>query len=173
MDSIEPEMTPERTDAIRGLLLNTLRNEPARRVQRQRQRVLIWVSAFVVVTGVATTGATVLLQERSVDNTAIVHCYSSTSQNADGTYPGSSATIADGNGRGQARDALALCTAMWEQGVFETGFDPTTFDPTAPTSEPGAVPELQVCVLADGSAAVVPGKSASVCQTVGLAPLVA
>lgn len=168
MDSIGPEMTPERTDAIRGLLLCTLRNEPARRIQRQRRRVLVWASSFVLIAGVATTAATVLLQEKSVENTAIVHCYSSTAQGADGTYPGSSAAIADSNGRGQARDALALCTAMWEQGVFGAGFEPTT-----PASNPGVAPELQVCVMRDGSAAVVPGKSASVCQIVGLAPLVA
>jgi hypothetical protein len=136
-------------------------------MQRQRRRVLIWVSSFVLITVVATTGATVLLQEKSVENTAIVHCYSSTKQNTDGTYPGSSAAIADGNGRGQARDARALCAAMWEQGVFGSGFEPTT-----PANEPGVVPELQVCVMGDGSAAVVPGKSASVCQIVGLAPLV-
>lgn len=167
MNSVKPEMTPERTDAIRGLLLHSLRNEPARRIQRQRRRIVVSVAGFFLVAGVATTGATVLLQEKSVENTAIVHCYSSTSADPDGTYPGSSATIADSNGRGQARDALTLCTAMWEQGVFANGFEPTT-----PANEPGVVPELQVCVMRDGSAAVVPGESANVCQIVGLAPLV-
>ena len=56
---------------------------------------------------------------------------------------------------------------MWEQGVLADGFEPTT-----PANEPGVVPELQVCVMRDGSAAVVPGESANVCQIVGLAPLV-
>ena len=159
-------MTPERTDAIRGLLLQTLRNEPHRRIQRTRRRILIWASGVFLVAGVAATGATVLLESESVSETAIVHCYSSTVPNAYGAYPGSSATIADNNGRGQAREALALCTAMWEQGALAEGFDPIT-----PTNVPGIVPEVRVCVMRDGSAAVVPGESSMVCQTVGLAPL--
>lgn len=165
MDHVDAEMTPERTDAIRGLLLQTLRNEPQRRRDRRRRRFLIWASSIFLVSGVVATGATIILQGESVSNTAIVHCYSSTVPNANGGYPGSSATIAEDNGRGQAREALALCTAMWEQGALTEGFDPT-----APTNEPGTVPELQVCVLRDGSAAVVPGESSRVCQTVGLAP---
>lgn len=101
-----------------------------------------------------------------MSETAIVHCYSSTIPNAYGAYPGSSAIIADNNGRGQSREALALCTAMWEQGALAEGFDPIT-----PTNVPGIVPEVRVCVMRDGSAAVVPGESSRVCQTVGLAPL--
>jgi len=165
MSPVEPEMTPERTDAIRGLLMRTLRNEPARRIQLRRRRIAVWAGSVFLVAGVATTGAAVLLQGQHVENTAIVQCYSSQTPNAAGAYPGSSATIADGNGRGQAREALELCGAMWEQGVFAT-----SFDPTVPNNEPGAVPDLQVCVMGDGSAAVVPGDS-NVCQAVGLAPL--
>lgn len=166
MDNVDAKMTPERTDAIRGLLLQTLRNEPQRQRERSRRRFVIWASSFFLVSGVVATGATVILQGASVSNTAIVRCYSSTITDADGGYPGSSATIADDNGRGQAREALALCTAMWEQGALAEGFNPTT-----PTNAPGIVPELHVCVMRDGSAAVVPGESSSVCQTVGLAPL--
>ena len=56
---------------------------------------------------------------------------------------------------------------MWEQGVLNDGYDPLK-----PTNPPGTVPAgLQVCVMKDGSAAVVPGTSKNLCQAIGLAPL--
>ncbi len=98
----------------------------------------------------------------------IVHCLSSAIRGPNGTYPGSSATIADGAGPGRVDDAIALCSQMWQQGVLSG-----TVDPTAPTQTPGniTVPPLQVCVMRDGTAAVVPSENPSVCQSLGLAPL--
>lgn len=95
-----------------------------------------------------------------------MHCLSSTTRGANGTYPGSSATIADGDGPGRVDDARALCAEMWEQGVLSP-----TVDPTAPTHTPGVVPPLQVCVMRDGTAAVVPSNTASVCQSLGMSSL--
>ena len=113
-----------------------------------------------------TTGAAIVFGSAPVTDTTIVHCLSSTVRNVDGTYPGSSATIADGNGPGRVDDARALCAQMWEQGVLSP-----TVDPTAPTQGPGAVPQLQVCVMRDGTAAVVPSSTPTVCQSLGMASL--
>ena len=96
-----------------------------------------------------------------------MHCLSSASRNADGSYPGSQATIASESGEGRVEDATALCTQMWQQGVLHGDFEPGQA-----SNPPGTVPaHLQVCVMPDGSAAVVPGESEGVCQAIGLAPL--
>ncbi len=103
-----------------------------------------------------------------ITDVSIVHCLSSIVPSADGTYPGSSATIADGAGPGRVDDALALCRQMWQQGILRG-----PVDPVAPTHSPGnvEVPNLQVCVMRDGTAAVVPSDNSAVCHSIGMAPL--
>lgn len=165
MQSDEPRMTEERTEAIRQLLAQHIREEPELRRRRLRRRALVWGGVGLVLAGGLTTGAAVLFGSSPVTNTTIVHCLSSPTRNADGSLPGSSASISDGAGPGAVRDALALCTEMWRQGVLSDGVNPTS-----PTQHPGVVPPvLQVCVLKDGSAAVVPSESGTVCQSLGLA----
>jgi hypothetical protein len=159
-------MSESRTQAIRELLAQRIRDEPAIRRKRARRRVAVWGSVGVVGAVALTTGAAVLLGSAPVTNDTIVHCLSSTTRDADGVYPGSSATIADGSGPGRVDDALSLCSQMWEQGVLSP-----TVDPIAPTHAPGLVPPLQVCVMRDGSAAVVPSSSDTVCQSLGMATL--
>jgi hypothetical protein len=163
----EPEMTDARTEAIRKILAERVRSEP--RVQRhRRRRVAIWSGAGLATVAALTTGAAIILGEAPVTDKTIVHCLSSTTVGADGSYPGSSATIANGDGPGRVEDALDLCTQMWEQGVLSA-----SVDPTAPTQDPGdvTVPALQVCVMRDGTAAVVPSDKPSVCQSLIMAPL--
>ena len=162
----EPEMSEPRTQAIRELLAARIRDEPAIRRRRLRRRIALWCSAGLVGGAALTTGAAILFGSAPVTDKTIVHCLSDTTRGADGTYPGSSATIADGNGPGRVDDALALCAQMWEQGVLSP-----TIDPTAPTHSPGTVPPLQVCVMRDGTAAVVPSSNDSVCQSLGMASL--
>lgn len=162
----EPEMSAARTHAIRELLAQRIRDEPAIRRTRARRRIVVWGSAGFVGAVVLTTGAAILLGSAPVTDKTLVHCLSSTTRGANGTYPGSSATIADGDSPGRVDDARALCAQMWEQGVLSPAVDPI-----APTQSPGTVPPLQVCVMRDGSAAVVPSSIASVCQSLGMASL--
>lgn len=166
MRSQEPEMSEPRTRAIRELLAQRIREEPAIRRRRMRRRVTVWGSVGVVGAVALTTGAAVLLGSAPVTDNTIVHCLSSTTRDADGNYPGSSATIASGNGPGRVDDAVSLCSQMWERGVLGP-----SIDPTAPTHAPGQVPPLQVCVMRDGSAAVVPSVTGTVCQSLGMATL--
>lgn len=168
MTPVEPEMSEARTQAMRELLSERIRSEPAIKRRRFRQRIAVWGSVGLFTVGVASTGAAILFGVTPVTDKTIVHCLSSTTRGPNGTYPGSSATIADGVGSGRVDDALALCGQMWKQGVLSS-----TVDPTAPTQSPGdvIVPPLQVCVMRDGTAAVVPSENPSVCQSLGMAPL--
>ncbi|SIN92494.1 hypothetical protein [Agromyces cerinus] len=163
----QPEMRPERDAAIRAMLMEHARTEPVAQAKRRRRRVLGWSGIGVLAIGVAATAGAVLLQPTEVSNTELVLCMTQDERGADGGYPGSSATIASPSGAGRVADAVGLCRLMWEQGVFDD-----TFDPTAASNPPGRVPdELQACVLADGTAAVVPSSNASICAALGLAPL--
>jgi hypothetical protein len=159
-------MNPERVNAMREVLLLAIQDEPQLRARRIRRRIAILAGVGILVTGGAVTAGVMVLQSSQVSNTELVHCLSSTDRNPDGTYPGSQATIASGEGPGRVDDALALCTQMWQQGVLQKGFEPTE-----PNNSPGTLPTLQLCVMGDGSAAVVPSDTPSICQTIGLAPL--
>lgn len=163
----EPQMTPERDAAIRAMLVEHVRDDPAVRAKRRRRRLLGWSGIGVLAIGAAATAGAVLLTPTSVSTHDFVYCLSAPERNADGSYPGSAATISSPGGEGRVADAMELCTMMWEQGVLSD-----TFDPTAATNPPGRVPdELQSCVMPDGSAAIVPSPNESVCQAIGLAPL--
>lgn len=162
----EPKMTPERADAIRELLMKRLRDEPHERADRRRRRIVVGSLAGMLLVGGVATGATLVLNASQVSNMTLVQCLSSTDAKSDGTYPGSSATVENRGGPGRVTDALALCTQMWEEGALNDDSDPT-----APTHAPAVAPPLQVCVLRDGSAAVVPSTSESICLSLGMAPL--
>ncbi len=163
-----PEMSEARTQAIRDQLADCIRNEPSLRQKRIKRRVMLWGSIGLLAAGATATGASVLLDAANVSDKSIVHCLSSASRGANGEYPGSSATIAEDFGPGYVEDAIALCEQMWEQGVL----DPNV-NPTAPVQDGinGIAPLLQVCVMRDGTAAVVPSDTPAVCQTIGLAPV--
>lgn len=167
VESEVPGMRHARDRAIQSLLLENISVEPFVRARRQRRRIVVWGSiGAVVVAGTVTAGA-VIQQAASVSNQEIVHCLDSSELGPNGSYSGASATVAHPSGNGRVHDAVALCTQMWKQGVLNGGYDP--LDPTNPS---GTVPAaLQVCVMKDGSAAVVPSPAEDVCQAIGLAPL--
>ncbi len=167
LESDQPDMTPARTDAIRRSLLSTIRDEPRARVNRIRKRFAIWGGVGLLVVGGASVAGAVVLQASTVTNQNIVHCLRSAERGADGSYEESSASISATNGTdGRVHDAVALCSEMWRQGVLSP-----SFDALKPTNPPGTVPaDLRVCVMSDGSAAVVPG-GPNVCAALGLAPL--
>lgn len=167
MSSTEPQMTPARAAAIRSMLVQHVQEEPA--LARARRRVRwIWAGlGGLAVCGAAAVGATAVQEARTVSNELNVHCASSSSPNQDGTFPGSAATIATDDERGRVTDAKTLCTQMWEGGVLEQ-----SVDPKAPVLSPGEAPaDLQVCVMRDGSAAVVPSSNPGICPNLGLASL--
>ncbi|MFE6965741.1 hypothetical protein ACFVAJ_11540 [Agromyces sp. NPDC057679] len=158
-----PEMRPERAEAIRAMLVEHARTEPAVRARRRRNRVVGWGGLGVLAVGVAATAGTMLLAPEPVTESAYVLCMSEASRNSDGSYPGSGAMVAEGSGL--PTDPIELCTLMWESGALEPGYDPV-----APENPPGRVPrDLQVCVMSDGAAAVVPSSNESICAALGLA----
>lgn len=167
MSSSDPQMSPARVAAIRTMLLQHVQTEPAAARARRRLR---WIWAGVgglAICGVAAAGATAVLQAQDVSNETVVHCASSTALNQDGSFPGSAATIATDDEQGRVADAKALCVQMWEAGVLEPAVDPR-----APALPPGEAPaDLQVCVMKDGSAAVVPSANPGICPSLGLASL--
>lgn len=164
----KPMMTDTRTEAIRALLAARVRYEPEIRRYRMRRRIFVWGGIGVLGTAALTTGAALLFQAAPVTDMTIVHCLSSMVPSADGTYPGSSATIAADTGPGHVDDALALCGQMWQQGILGN-----SVDPVAPTQGPEVIkiPPLQVCVMRDGTAAVVPSDVSAVCQSLGMSSL--
>ncbi|MET4582961.1 hypothetical protein ABIE21_002471 [Conyzicola nivalis] len=168
MPSQDPKMTEVRTDAIRGLLAETIRDEPEFRRRRIRRRLLIWGGVGLITIGGLSTAGSVLFGDAPLTDQSIVQCFSSTVPNADGTFPGSGATVATKDGPGRVDDALALCSEMWRHGILSSGYDPTaaTYAP-----EETEVPALQVCVMRDGTAAVVPSEDAAICQALGMSAL--
>lgn len=131
MSGNQPEMSDARTEAIRRLLADRVRSEPALRRRTLKVRVLVWGGIGLLAAGATATGASVLLDAARVNDKTIVHCLSSTTRGANGEYDGSSATIAEEFGPGRVDDAIALCTQMWEQGVLGSNVDPT-----APARDP-------------------------------------
>ena len=166
-DDRTPQMNPAREAAIRSMLLEQVRNASAQKAARRRKQWTVWAGAGILSVGLGATAAAVVLDATKVTNDQIVHCLESDQRAADGSYPGPMASIASEDQRGRVDDAIALCTMMWEQGVFEPGFDPVKA-----TNPPGEVPAaFQVCVMPDGSAAVVPSDEPAICSRLGLAPL--
>lgn len=166
-DERGPAMRPERDAAIRAMLVDQVRSAPEVKAVRRRRNWLIWSGAGLLAIGVGATAGAVVLQAAQVSNRQIVHCLSSDQRAADGSYPGSQASLASTDEQGRVDDAVELCTLMWEQGVFEDGFDATSA-----SNPPGEVPPaFQLCVMPDGSAAVVPSDQPAVCSRLGLAPL--
>jgi len=164
----EPEMTPARTEAIRELLAANIRDEPEIRRRRAYRRWLIWGGIGVFALGSLGTAGSILFNAVPVTDKSIVYCLSSTVPAPDGEYMSSAATLANPDGPARVDDAVALCSQMWQHGVFRDDYDPL-----APTYGPTEydVPELQVCVRRDGAAAVVPSKNPEICQAIGLAKI--
>lgn len=162
-----PEMRPGREAAIRALVLQQVAASHHEKAKRKQRRWFVWGGIGLLTVGMGATAASIVLQAQSVSNDHIVHCLSSDQRAADGSYPGAMASIASADEQGRAGDAVEVCTMMWEQGALEPGYDPTST-----TNPPGQVPSaFVVCVMPDGSAAVVPSEEPAICSRLGLAPL--
>ncbi|MFC4244524.1 hypothetical protein ACFOYW_14195 [Gryllotalpicola reticulitermitis] len=160
-------VSPPRDEAIRTMLMDTVDADPTVRRQRKRRRTLVFGSIGVLVAASVGIGAGLVVHAQGVTNTSVVHCLSSAHRGLGGKYPDASASLASTSGVSRADDAIGLCQDMWRQGVFEPGYNPTSSN-----NRFGTVPsQLTVCVMKDGSAAVVPGDERDICQGIGLAPL--
>lgn len=163
-----PPMNEERARALRALVLEHVRDTPERRRQTIRRRTLTWGVLGVVALGGAGVAAAAVVDARSVTNSAYVTCMAAPERGPNGSYPGATATVAHDNGPGRIDDAISVCQDIWREGTLDEDYDPLSV-----TNEPGSVPaDLQVCVMRDGSAAVVPTANENICDALGLAPLV-
>lgn len=161
-----PEMTDVRTDAIRDTVLAQIRTEPERRHRTIRRRFAIWGGIGLLVVGGIATAATAIVQSQRVTNSDIVYCFASAERGADGQFTYAAATLHDSStNTGNVADPISVCQDMWRRGALDKNADQLSA-----TQAPHAVPaQLQVCVMDDGSPAVVPGRP-GVCQSAGLAP---
>ncbi|MGO4535973.1 hypothetical protein [Leifsonia sp. 2MCAF36] len=161
-----PDMTAVRTDAIRDTLLDQVRTETARRHRTLRRRFAVWGGIGVLVIGGVATAATAIVQAQRVTNSDIVYCFASSQRGSDGQFTYAAATLHDAAiNAGAVSDPVSVCRDMWRRGALDKGTDQLSASPA-----PHAVPsQLQVCVMDDGSPAVVPGRP-SICQAIGLAP---
>ena len=160
-----PEMSVVRTAAIERLLMDTIQGEPAARRRRVRSRVLAWGTVGVVAIAAATAGATLIHGPAPVTNNTLVHCLANADASLVNTAGDPAVTIVVGTaGAPVVPNYLAACTTNWQHGYFDR-LGQTTVAAHTPGHAPSA---LTVCVLPDGSPAVVPG-AADVCSAIGLA----
>ncbi|WP_314094779.1 hypothetical protein [Microbacterium foliorum] len=137
---------------VQDLLVEQMRRD----LSRSRWWNTLWgrlsIAGGVLAVAGAGVAGVVLLDERPVTETAIVHCLEGPYRNSDGTLSGAAASVATPDGVVAITDAEAMCIQMWEGGAFEDN------DPLSATPTPGVAPdEFTTCVTDEGEAAVVPG----------------
>ncbi|MFJ4223524.1 hypothetical protein [Microbacterium sp. NPDC089695] len=138
---------------VQDLLIEQMRRDLSRPVWWKTLWGRLSIAGGVLVIAGAGVAGVVLLDERPVSETGVVHCLEGPYRNPDGSLSGAAASIATPEGVIAIDDAEALCTQMWEAGAFEDN------DPLSATPTPGVAPtEFTTCVTDDGTAAVVPGR---------------
>lgn len=149
-------LDPARKAAMRELIEHAVATERPR-PSWFRAPVAAGVGAAVVLAG--GSAAAYVLTQRPVTETSLVHCFSRAELTADGEFPGVSVAAAHPDDRAVAMDeAIDACTQVWRDGLL---------DPAAPIGASLPDPDqrrnsrppspLTVCVMSDGSAAVIPG----------------
>lgn len=137
---------------VQDLLIEQMRRDLARPKWWKTIWGRIAIAGGVLTIAGAGVAAVVLLEERPVSETSVVHCLDGPYRNSDGTLPGAAASVATPDGVIPITDAEALCVEMWEGGAFED------HDPLDATPSPAVAPkEFTTCVTDEGEAAVVPG----------------
>lgn len=157
----------ERGIAVRDLLIRVIESHPEATARRRKKLGALWGGLGVLTVGFASIAGTAIVANRQVVQYDVVHCLSSLELGPNGTYDESSVVMdPEIVGNATPKDAIDVGVLMWEQGVLSPGHDPI-----AATSSPGKVPpNLAICVMKDGSVAVIPGKPES-CAALGLAGL--
>lgn len=137
---------------VQDLLVEQMRRDLSRPKWWKTVWVRLALTGGVLTIAGAGVAAVVLLDQRPVSETSVVHCLEGPYRNPDGTLSGAAASVATPDGVVAIEDAEALCIQMWEGGAF------VDQDPLSATPTPGGVPaEFTTCVNDDGEAAVVPG----------------
>lgn len=162
-----PQLDPVRQAAMRELLEYAMASE-ARRASRARLPIAAGVGAVVALAG--GTAAAIVLTQEPVTDTSLVHCLARAELDAQGNYPGTAVSVTTtNNGPPSVEDARAACGQAWQHGILDPSAEIGAQLPDPDPSRRATVPaELAVCVMSDGSAAVVPG-TAAVCGELGLA----
>ncbi|HET9896213.1 MAG TPA: hypothetical protein VFQ44_14895 [Streptosporangiaceae bacterium] len=162
-----PSLRPTRREAARLQLEQVVARSGRRwrllfRGRRARLVTCFGVAAALMSTGAATFAA---VSYQPVTNSAMARCYTI----AD--LGGVSATVpvaGHAGSRKLARNALAVCKALYQQGWLRRGA--TKITKPAGAAEQHPVPRLVVCAIAGGLAAVFPG-GPRVCAKLGLRPM--
>lgn len=161
-----PEMSTARDAAIRNLIISEISAAPERRRRRIRTRVLVWGSVGILALAAAGTGAAVVLQPKTVSQDSVVRCFTSPNRGANGQFQYVTMSVLSATQPQRIVNARSTCAQIWASGALSG-----RVNATAASNAPGIVPsKLAVCVMPDGSAAVVPGDE-QICQAIGLAPL--
>ena len=167
----EIEWTADHRRHTRDVLVHRVEKDTGRR----RRDPWIMIVPSIVLVGAVVTGALALLLP--VTNKNVVHCFARAEVSDDGTYPGSGVIF--GNPGSDAivpiEDAIAACTLAWRDGSLDAseedgtpGGNGTPPPPPNPDRNSPVPPDLTVCVMRDGTAAVIPGDK-EVCTRLGLA----
>ncbi|MFJ2543037.1 hypothetical protein [Microbacterium sp. NPDC087589] len=159
----EPSEGMPHRSQVQDLLIEQMRRDLSRPVWWKTLWGRLSIAGSVLVIAGAGVAGVVLLEERPVDDTSIVHCLEGPYRNPDGTLSGAAVSIATPDGVVPIEDAEAVCTQMWESGAFEET------DPLSATPGTAVAPsEFTTCVTDTGEAAVVPGRME--CSTLRLHP---
>jgi hypothetical protein len=163
------EWTPQHRDRTRDDLMRQVQRDTR---PRKKRNPWLFVVPSVVLAAVVTGGIALLLP---VTDKNTVHCLARAELHENGSYPGMSVAVGAPTGHVvPVEDAIAGCTLLWNDGLLDPA-DPdgqTGGNGVPPTLRPdrdGAVPELlTVCVMGNGTAAVIPGDQ-NICGRLGLA----
>lgn len=163
-------MTEHRTmphsAAIEDVIVNAMRAD----LTRPKWWATMWgrvtiIGSLVGFAGLAIAGV-VILDRAPVTQELVVHCFATPAINPDGTYQGTAVAISSGTGSMRIDDAIRVCSDVWASGAMSTDKDPLSA-----TDASAEVPaSLTTCVMADGSAAVIPGSVT--CSSLKLHPTV-
>ena len=161
-----PPLDPARQAAMRALIEHAVASERPRR-PRARLPIAAGVGAAVALAG--GTAAAIVLTQEPVTDSSLVHCFSRAELDTQGNYPGTAVAVAAADGGPvPVVDARAACRQAWLHGILDPSAEIGAPLPDPNPSRRMAVPtELAVCVMPDGSAAVVPG-SAAACGELGM-----
>ncbi|HEU4540830.1 MAG TPA: hypothetical protein VFR23_06845 [Jiangellaceae bacterium] len=154
-----PPLEPARQAAMRELIEFAVANEKHRSA-RVRVPIAAGLGAAVALAG--GTAAAIVLTREPVTDSSLVHCLARAELDAQGNYPGTAvAATASQGGPVSVEDARAACEEAWRQGILDPSAEIGAPLPDPDPARRAAVPaELSVCVMPDGSAAVVPGAAA-------------
>lgn len=168
-----PHFNEKRSQAIEELLSNVAQDgTPENRHFHNTKGKRILLSG--VVAAVAVSGAAIAMQQPVTDKGSVA-CFARAELNGN-SFPGATVIVGVPSTADRPdstimiEDALSVCRDVWAQNQLDPddpdgGAHPGLHDPSFSHPVP---PELTVCVLKDGRAAVIPGDE-NVCASLGLA----